>query len=94
MTGAAIIVLGPGGMETARRVQVAVAGSEIHGLAQRVPDAENTFDDTGAHLRALFAAGTPIVGICAAGILIRLLAPALADRLVDDEVDVALLVPA
>lgn len=80
MTGAAIIVLGPGGMEAARRVQVAVAGSEIHGLAQRVPDAENTFDDTGAHLRALFAAGTPIVGIFAAGILIRLLAPALADK--------------
>ena len=33
-----------------------------------------------AHLRALFAAGTPIVGLCAAGILIRAVAPLLADK--------------
>ncbi|MGB0632688.1 MAG: precorrin-3B C(17)-methyltransferase [Alphaproteobacteria bacterium] len=78
--GPAIIVLGPGGMDTARQVRAAISDSEIHGLARRVPDADVTFDDTGDHLRALFADGTSIVGICAAGILIRLLAPALADK--------------
>jgi cobalt-precorrin 5A hydrolase / precorrin-3B C17-methyltransferase len=38
------------------------------------------FPDTAPHLRALFAEGRPIVGICAAGILIRALAPALSDK--------------
>ena len=38
------------------------------------------FTDTASHLRALFAAGRPIVGICAAGILIRILAPLLSDK--------------
>jgi len=80
MTEPAILVLGPGGMDTARRAKSAVPGSAIHGLARRVPDADVVFDDTGDHLRALFAAGTPVIGICAAGILIRLLAPALADK--------------
>ena len=41
---------------------------------------QHTFNDTAAHLRALFEAGRPIVGICAAGILIRILAPLLADK--------------
>ena len=78
--GAAIVVLGPGGMDTARRIAAAVAGAEIHGLARRVPDADIAFDDTGEHLRRLFTAGTPIVGICASGILIRLLASCLTDK--------------
>ena len=78
--GAAIVVLGPGGMDTARRIAAAVAGAEIHGLARRVSDADIAFDDTGEHLRRLFAAGTPIVGICASGILIRLLASCLTDK--------------
>ena len=43
------------------------------------PPAE-TFTDTAAHIRGLFAAGRPIVGICAAGILIRTLAPLLSDK--------------
>jgi len=38
------------------------------------------FTDTAAHLRALFQAGRPIVGICATGILVRILSPLLADK--------------
>jgi cobalt-precorrin 5A hydrolase/precorrin-3B C17-methyltransferase len=38
------------------------------------------FDDAGEHLRALFAAGEPIVGLCAVGILIRSFAPLLNDK--------------
>jgi cobalt-precorrin 5A hydrolase/precorrin-3B C17-methyltransferase len=52
----------------------------VHGLAGRTEGADQCFDDTVAHLRALFAAGSPIVGICAAGILIRAMAPLLADK--------------
>ena len=80
-TGApAVIVLGPSGLDVAHRIASAVPEVEIHGLARRVEAAQVHFDDTGDHLRALFAAGTPIVGICAAGILIRLLAESLTDK--------------
>ena len=67
MTEAAIIVFGPGGIDVARRAQAAIAGSEIHGFARRVLDANVTFDNPGEHLRSLFGAGTPVIGICAAG---------------------------
>ena len=38
------------------------------------------FDETARHVRALFEAGRPIVGVCAAGILVRAVAPALDDK--------------
>ncbi|MCZ6522767.1 MAG: precorrin-3B C(17)-methyltransferase, partial [Alphaproteobacteria bacterium] len=76
----AIVVLGPGGLATARRLEAALPGARVHGLEGRVAGAEVAFADTARHLRTLFAAGHPIVGVCAAGILIRALAPALADK--------------
>ncbi len=78
--GAALIVLGAGGMTLARRLQPLLPGSTVHGLAGRADAADQTFAETMAHLRALFAAGKPIVGICAAGILMRAIAPLLADK--------------
>lgn len=78
--GAALIVLGAGGMTLARRLQPLLPGSTVHGLAGRADAADHTFAETMAHLRALFEAGTPIVGICAAGILVRAIAPLLADK--------------
>lgn len=53
---------------------------ELHGYAPRVAAPAVRFDDTTAHLAALFAAGRPIVGFCAAGILIRALAPLTGDK--------------
>ena len=79
-TEAAIVVLGPGGLDLAHRIVGAVPGARIHGLARRIAAADVLFDDTGDHLRGLFVAGTPVIGICAAGILIRLLADALDDK--------------
>ena len=76
----AIVVLGPGGLATARRLSAALPGARVHGLEGRVAGAEVAFAETARHLRALFAAGHPIVGVCAAGVLIRALAPALADK--------------
>ena len=38
------------------------------------------FDETARHVRALFEAGRPIVGVCSAGILVRAVAPALDDK--------------
>jgi cobalt-precorrin 5A hydrolase/precorrin-3B C17-methyltransferase len=76
----AIVVLGPGGLPLAQQLREAFPDAALHGFAPRLPDAEVTFADVAQHLRDLFAAGETIVGICAAGILIRALAPLLADK--------------
>ncbi|MCB2102691.1 MAG: precorrin-3B C(17)-methyltransferase [Rhodobacterales bacterium] len=76
----ALVVLTPGGLATAQRLRPHLPGAEIHGRAGRVSGADVPFDETTAHLRALFTAGRPIIGVCAAGILIRALAPLLADK--------------
>ena len=76
----AVVVLGPGAEGVARRVAAALPGARLHGRAGRGVAAAVAFADLGLHLRALFQAGTPIVGVCAAGILIRALAPAIGDK--------------
>lgn len=77
---AAIIVLGPSGLDTAKRITKLLPGARIHGFADRVESTDESFTDTAAHLGDLFQSGTPIIGICAAGILIRKLAPLLDDK--------------
>ncbi|MAG97234.1 MAG: precorrin-3B C(17)-methyltransferase [Alphaproteobacteria bacterium] len=73
-----VIVLEPSGLVTGQQIAQALGG-ELHGLAGRVA-AGRTFSQTADHLRELFAAGETIVGVCAAGILLRCLAPVLADK--------------
>jgi len=68
------------GLALARRLQPDFPGAEVHGRRGRAEGADILFDDTAATLRARFAEGRPIVGLCAAGILIRALAPLLADK--------------
>ncbi|MGI9414997.1 MAG: cobalamin biosynthesis protein, partial [Hyphomicrobiales bacterium] len=80
VTGPAIIGLSASGCETARRIAAGLGGCEVHGLRGRCDGADVPFEDTMSHLRGLFAADRPIVGICAAGILIRALGPVLADK--------------
>ena len=75
----ALVVVTPAGLETARALQATLPGASIHGLIGRV-EGDVGFQDTSAHLRTLFAARTPIIGICAAGILIRALGPVLGDK--------------
>lgn len=79
-TAPAIIVLTAGGQVLAERLRDALPDATIHGLSRRITNADIGFDDTMTHLATLFAAGTPIIGICAAGILIRAVAPQLADK--------------
>ncbi|MSO80777.1 MAG: precorrin-3B C(17)-methyltransferase [Alphaproteobacteria bacterium] len=76
----ALVALTEGGAVLARRLALALPGARVHGRAGRVAVADIAFAETTEHLRALFAAGTPIVGFCAAGILVRALAPLLADK--------------
>ncbi len=84
-TPPAIVILGAGALDTARRIQARYPGAVVHGLASRV-EADVPFDELGAHMRELYARGLPIVALCAAGIVIRCVAPALADKGVEPPV--------
>lgn len=79
-TPTAIVVLGPSGLATARVLEGALPHASIHGLKGRVTECDVTFEKTMSHLAELFEAGTPIVGLCASGILIRALGSLLADK--------------
>ncbi|MBM3565149.1 MAG: precorrin-3B C(17)-methyltransferase [Alphaproteobacteria bacterium] len=76
----AFVALTAEGLALARTARAALPGAEIHGLKGRADGADETFADTAAHLRGLFRAGRPIVGVCAAGILARALASELSDK--------------
>ncbi len=82
----AIILLNDSGWQTARKLQDLYPESLIHGLDGRVQGADLTFLQTAQHLKELYQSGTPIIGICASAILIRCLAPVLADKLVEPAV--------
>ncbi len=75
----AILVLTPRGLATAARIRAGLDGGDIRGRAGRV-DTAVTFDDMAAALRACFVAGQPIVALCAAGLVVRALAPVLHDK--------------
>lgn len=75
----AIIVLNQISVSTARRLMVCLPDSQLYGLAGRTTDVDISFDNFGDTVRSLFNQGVPIVGLCAAGILIRTLASVLTD---------------
>ncbi|WBG63914.1 precorrin-3B C(17)-methyltransferase [Pseudomonas citronellolis] len=76
----AIVILGASALATARRVQALYPQARIHGLQGRVDGAEESYQDFGDTLRALYRNNTPIIALCAAGIVIRSLAPALQEK--------------
>lgn len=77
---AAILILGQGSVIAARRVQRALPGSVLYGLAERVTECDGTFEDFGGTIRRLFGEDVPIIAFCAAGIVIRALAPLLQNK--------------
>ncbi|WP_426159851.1 precorrin-3B C(17)-methyltransferase [Pseudomonas sp. TSRC2-2] len=76
----AIVILGQGSLATARRIQQVYPTAQIHGLAGRVEGADCLYQEFGATLRALYQQDTPIIALCAAGIVIRTLAPLLLEK--------------
>ncbi|PYC26018.1 precorrin-3B C(17)-methyltransferase [Aquipseudomonas alcaligenes] len=80
MNPAAIVILGASALETARRVQQRYPAARIHGLAGRVEAVDEPYREFAEHLRGLYRAGTPIIALCAAGIVIRSLASALVEK--------------
>ncbi len=74
-----VLCLSRSGEATAHRVASAL-GASVHGRTGRVGKADAFFANALDHTRNLFAAGVPVVGVCAAGILIRAVAPLLNDK--------------
>ena len=56
---------------------------KLHGRKDRVDVADVLFDNALNHIRELFSSGTPVIGVCASGILIRAVAPLLRDKSIE-----------
>jgi len=76
----AIIILGQNSQPIAKKISAHFPRSQIYGLIDRTNDTDINFSNFGETLRELFATETPIIAICAAGIIIRTLAPLLSDK--------------
>ena len=73
-----VLCLNAAGEPIARKVARAL-DCPLHGREGRT-GADITFPNALDHARDLFAAGHPVIGICASGILIRAVAPLLSDK--------------
>ncbi len=80
----AIFVISPVALKTAQKLSTVLDESLIHGFARHGSkanvDYHLSYREPMDHLRSLFQSGTPVIGICPAGILIRALAPVLAGK--------------
>ena len=77
-----VLCLNRAGEPTAHLIAQAL-GAPVHGRETRVDQADVFFANALDHIRTLFAAGTPVIGVCASGILIRAVAPLLVDKSID-----------
>ncbi|MGH8379687.1 precorrin-3B C(17)-methyltransferase [Pseudomonas sp.] len=82
----AIVILGKGSLATARKIQQLYPDALIHGLAGRVEEVDCSYQEFGATLRQLYQQDTPIIALCAAGIVIRTLATLLLEKGVEPPV--------
>jgi cobalt-precorrin 5A hydrolase/precorrin-3B C17-methyltransferase len=83
----AIVVLGRSALPAARRIQAACPGSLVHGLQTRLDgEVDVSYTQFGEHLQNLYAQGVPIIALCAAGIVIRSIAPMIRDKGVEPPV--------
>lgn len=80
-----VLCINRSGEPVARRVADAL-GLPLHGREGRTDAPDVTFGNALDHIRDLFAAGHGIIGVCAAGILIRAVAPLLSDKRVEPPV--------
>jgi cobalt-precorrin 5A hydrolase/precorrin-3B C17-methyltransferase len=76
----AVVVLGQNSLAVARQIIQVLPTATLYGLANRTTGVDFSFNNFGDTVRGLFIQRTPLIGICAAGILIRTLAPLLSDK--------------
>ncbi len=74
----AIVILGVSALPLAQKIKAALGG-DTHG-PRCVTGPDHGYEKATAALAELFNEGRPIIGLCASGILIRALAPHLADK--------------
>jgi cobalt-precorrin 5A hydrolase / precorrin-3B C17-methyltransferase len=74
----AIVILGVSALPLAQKIKARLGG-DIHG-PRCVTGPDHDYEKATAALAELFNEGRPIIGLCASGILIRALAPHLADK--------------
>ena len=74
-----VLALSRSGEPVAHKIAT-LLGAKVHGREGRVDQADAFFANALDHTRDLFAAGVPVVGVCASGILIRAVAPLLMDK--------------
>jgi cobalt-precorrin 5A hydrolase/precorrin-3B C17-methyltransferase len=67
-------------LRRARALADVLPNAVVHAPRSLRGPGEIAFTDVATHVRALFALGTPIVGIMASGILVRVLAPLLTSK--------------
>jgi cobalt-precorrin 5A hydrolase / precorrin-3B C17-methyltransferase len=75
-----IIILGETSIAIARQIQTVIPEALIYGLASRTQTADRQYDKFSETISELFSQGHPIIGICAAGIIIRSLALLLSNK--------------
>lgn len=80
-----ILCLNRAGSDVAKKLAASLE-YPLHGREGRVDRADMFFANALDHARDLFAAGVPIIGVCASGILIRAVAPLLSDKRVEPPV--------
>jgi cobalt-precorrin 5A hydrolase / precorrin-3B C17-methyltransferase len=80
MTQVAIVIVEQHSVPLARRIGTALPEAVLYGIAKRTTDVDIPCTNVGDTVRSLFTDGTPIVGICSAGLLIHALAPLLSDQ--------------
>jgi cobalt-precorrin 5A hydrolase/precorrin-3B C17-methyltransferase len=78
--GVAILVLGPSGAALGRKVRDLLPAARLHGPRRHPGEWDESYDRLVPQIAALFTAGTPIIGLCASGILIRAIGPLLDDK--------------
>lgn len=75
-----IVVLTKSGLATAQQLLSDLPDAQIHGHGALGTDCDVGFEGTADYFRKLFEAKHPVIGICAAGILVRSLAQCLKDK--------------
>src|SRR5690242_21113571 len=76
----AVVALHPRGLKLARTLARALPDATVHAPRALAAPRERPFKSLKPRLCELFEAGTPIVGVMASGILVRVLAPLLKEK--------------
>ncbi len=81
MAKIAVVVLSQDSVATARQLMTVLPESVLYGSAKRTTGVDVSFEHFKTTVQELFSQDVAIVGLCAAGILIRSIAPLLQDKL-------------